>query len=164
MQLPLIVILGPTASGKTSYAIELARRVDGEVICADSRTVYRDMNIGTAKPTVEEQGAIPHWGLDLVEPDERFTLYDFQQYAKAKMVEIRSRNHVPMLVGGSGLYIRSALYDYKFEEKANDEYEGVSNDELYKMLLEVDPNTNIHLNNRVRVINALNYYKANNRI
>lgn len=107
-----MVILGPTASGKTSYAIELARRVGGEVICADSRTVYRDMNIGTAKPTVEERGVISHWGLDLVRPDERFTLYDFQQYTKAKIVEIRNRNHIPILVGGSGLYIDSIIYDY----------------------------------------------------
>ena len=112
MQLPLIVILGPTASGKTGYAIELAKRVDGEIICADSRTVYYDMNIGTAKPTVEERGAILHWGLDLVKPGERFTLYDFQQYAKAKITEIRNRNHVPILVGGSGLYIDSVIYDY----------------------------------------------------
>lgn len=115
MQLPLIVILGPTASGKTGYAIELAKRVDGEIICADSRTVYCDMSIGTAKPTVEEQDGVPHWGLDLVNPDERFTLYDFQQYARVKIAEIRGRNHVPMLVGGSGLYIDSVIYNYALD-------------------------------------------------
>ena len=117
MQLPLIVILGPTASGKTGYAIRLARLIGGEIICADSRTVYRGMDIGTAKPTAEEQAVVRHWGIDLVEPNQRFTLYDFQQYAKAKIQEVRLRHHVPMLVGGSGLYIDSIMYDYKLKHE-----------------------------------------------
>ena len=109
MNLPLIVILGPTASGKTGYAINLAQRIDGEIVCADSRTVYRGMDVGTAKPTKCEQEMVPHWGLDLAEPNERFTLYDFQQYAYTKIAEIRGRQHVPMLVGGTGLYIDSVI-------------------------------------------------------
>lgn len=117
MQLPLIVILGPTASGKTGYAIRLARLIGGEIICADSRTVYRGMDIGTAKPTAEEQAVVRHWGIDLVEPNQRFTLYDFQQYAKEKIQEVRLRHHVPMLVGGSGLYIDSIMYDYKLKHE-----------------------------------------------
>ena len=117
MNLPLIVILGPTASGKTGFAIELAKLIDGEIICADSRTVYRGMDIGTAKPTAEEQAVVRHWGIDLVEPNQRFTLYDFQQYAKAKIQEVRLRHHVPMLVGGSGLYIDSIMYDYKLKHE-----------------------------------------------
>lgn len=112
MNLPLIVILGPTASGKTGYAINLAQRIDGEIICADSRTVYKGMDVGTAKPTKREQEMVPHWALDLVEPDQRFTLYDFQQYAYNKIVEIRQRGRVPMLVGGTGLYIDSVIYHY----------------------------------------------------
>ena len=112
MNPPLIVILGPTASGKTSYAINLAQRIDGEIICADSRTVYKGMDVGTAKPTKREQEMVPHWGLDLAEPNERFTLYDFQQYAYTKIAEIRGRQHVPMLVGGTGLYIDSVIYRY----------------------------------------------------
>ena len=112
MNLPLIVILGPTASGKTGYAIELARRINGEIICTDSRTVYKGMDVGTAKPTMREQEMVPHWGLDLAEPNERFTLYDFQQYAHTKIAEIRGRQHVPMLVGGTGLYIDSVIYRY----------------------------------------------------
>ena len=112
MNLPLIVILGPTASGKTGYAIELAQRIDGEIICADSRTVYKGMDVGTAKPTKHEREIVLHWALDLVEPDQRFTLYDFQQYAYSKIAEIRGRGHVPMLVGGTGLYIDSVIYHY----------------------------------------------------
>lgn len=119
MNPPLIVILGPTASGKTSYAINLAQRIDGEIICADSRTVYKGMDVGTAKPTKREQEMVPHWGLDLAEPNERFTLYDFQQYAYTKIAEIRGRQHVPMLVGGTGLYIDSVIYHYGLTKEAS---------------------------------------------
>ena len=122
MNSPLIVILGPTASGKTGYAVKLARLIGGEIICADSRTVYRGMDIGTAKPTPAEQKVVPHWGLDLVNPDQRSTLYDFQRYAMAKIAEIRGRGHVPMLVGGTGLYIDSAIYHYQLDgEKVDPE-------------------------------------------
>ena len=111
---PLIVIVGPTASGKTGLAVELAKQCHGEIICADSRTIYQDMNIGTAKPTEEEQAAVPHWGLDLVEPGERFTAADFKSYALEKISEIRQRGHVPFLVGGTGLYIDGVVLDYHF--------------------------------------------------
>ena len=122
MNSPLIVILGPTASGKTGYAVKLARLIGGEIICADSRTVYRGMDIGTAKPTPAEQKVVPHWGLDLVNPNQRFTLYDFQRYAMAKIAEIRGRGHVPMLVGGTGLYIDSVIYHYQLDgEKVDPE-------------------------------------------
>lgn len=114
---PLIVITGPTASGKTTLGIQLAKMIEGEIICADSRTVYRGMSIGTAKPTAKEQASVSHWGLDLVNPDERFTLYDFEQYAYAKIDEIRARGRVPMLVGGSGLYISAVIYRYDLTNK-----------------------------------------------
>lgn len=117
---PLIVILGPTASGKTAVAIQLAGVLGGEIICADSRTVYRGMDIGTAKPTLSEQNGVPHWGLDLVAPDERFTLYDFQQYVYRQIDAIRARGHVPMLVGGSGLYIDSIVHSYQLAEQTVD--------------------------------------------
>ena len=117
MQLPLIVILGPTASGKTGYAIRLAQLIGGEIICADSRTVYRAMDVGTAKPTKREREMVPHWAIDLVEPNQRFTLYDFQRYAQTKIGEIRERGHAPMLVGGSGLYIDSVIYDYQLSHE-----------------------------------------------
>lgn len=113
---PLIVITGPTASGKTSAAINLAKKYNGEIICADSRTIYRGMDIGTAKPTPEDQALVPHHGLDLVEPGERFTVADFQQYARLKIEDIRRRGKVPFLVGGTGLYIDAILFGYGFSE------------------------------------------------
>lgn len=115
---PLVVIVGPTASGKTAVAIELAGRFDGEIICADSRTIYKGMDVGTAKPSAKEQAAVPHWGLDLVEPGERFTAADFQRYAVAKIAEIRARGRVPFLVGGTGLYVDAVLFGYEFGPEA----------------------------------------------
>lgn len=117
---PLVIITGPTASGKTSLAIDLARRHEGEIICADSRTVYKGMDIGTAKPTPEEQAEVPHWGLDLVEPGERFSVADFKRYADEKIEEIRARGHVPFLVGGTGLYVDAVLFNFTFSGKANE--------------------------------------------
>ncbi|MBH2007893.1 tRNA (adenosine(37)-N6)-dimethylallyltransferase MiaA [Candidatus Saccharibacteria bacterium] len=119
-KLPLVVIVGPTASGKTSLAIKLARKYQGEIICADSRTVYRDMDVGTAKPTSAERALVPHWGLDVVSPGERFTAADFKRYALAKIAEIRARGHVPFLVGGTGLYVDGVVFDYEFGSVADD--------------------------------------------
>ena len=110
-----IVILGPTGSGKTGVSIELAKALNGEIISADSRAIYKGMDIGTAKPTSEEMQGIPHHGLDLVEPGERFTVADWKQYAKAKIAEIESRGKVPIIVGGTGLYIDALIYDYHFK-------------------------------------------------
>jgi tRNA dimethylallyltransferase len=118
-QTPLIVIVGPTASGKTALAIELAQKYAGEIICADSRTLYEGMDIGTAKPTVEEQALVPHWGLDLVEPGEPFSAADFKRYALQKIDEIRARGHVPFLVGGTGLYVDGIVFDYQFGDTKN---------------------------------------------
>lgn len=120
MVAPLIVITGPTASGKTSLAIELAKRYSGEIICADSRTVYRGMDIGTAKPTTEERRGVPHWGLDLVEPDHSFSVAQFKDYAVQKIAEIRARGKVPFLVGGTGLYIDAVIFDFQFGTKADE--------------------------------------------
>lgn len=111
---PLVVIVGPTASGKTSAAIQLAEECGGEIICADSRTIYRGMDIGTAKPSTEEQARVPHWGIDLVEPGQRFTAADFKNYANKKIEEIRQRGKIPFLVGGTGLYIDAVVFDYQF--------------------------------------------------
>lgn len=122
--LPLVVIVGPTASGKSSLALELAERFSGEIISADSRAIYKGMDIGTAKPTSEEQARVPHWGLDLVEPGELFTAADFQAYAVKKIEEIRGRGHVPILVGGTGLYIDAVVFDYQFGLPANEAFRG----------------------------------------
>lgn len=133
---PLIVITGPTASGKTSLAIELAEEFGGEIICADSRTIYKYMDIGTAKPTVDEQARVPHWGIDLAEPGERFTVVDFKDYAEQKIAEIRDRGNIPFLVGGTGLYIDAIIFDYQFGAQANQELrtnlERLTIEELHK--------------------------------
>ena len=119
--LPLIVIIGPTASGKTSLAIQLAKKYRGEIICADSRTVYRGMNIGTAKPSLGEQQVVSHWGLDLVDPGDSFSASQFKDYACQKIKEIRSRGNIPFLVGGTGLYIDSVIFDFQFGAKSNED-------------------------------------------
>lgn len=130
--LPLIVITGPTASGKSGIAIELAEQYTGEIICADSRTIYKGMDIGTAKPSLEDQARVPHWGLDIVMPNEPFSAADFKAYALQKIAEIRSRGHVPFLVGGTGLYIDSVIFDYQFGPPADLEKRA----ELERMSLE----------------------------
>ena len=120
-RLPLIVIIGPTASGKTSLAIQLAKKYRGEIICADSRTVYRGMNIGTAKPSLSERQSVSHWGLDLVDPGDSFSVLQFKDYARQKIKEIRSRGNIPFLVGGTGLYIDSVIFDFQFGGKSSRE-------------------------------------------
>ena len=160
MELPLIVVLGPTASGKTAYAIRLAQLIGGEVICADSRTVYRGMDIGTAKPTEPERAGVPHWGLDLIKPDQRYSLYDFQRYATAKIAEIRQRQHVPLLVGGSGLYINSVIYDYQlaggdYDPTTRAKLEKLPPDELRRLAIKRGAKLPRDLNNKRRLIRSL---------
>lgn len=132
---PLIVIVGPTASGKSSLAVKLAEEVGGEIICADSRTIYKDMDIGTAKPSTDDRARVPHWGLDLVRPDQPFSVADFKRYADAAIQDIRSRGKVPLLVGGSGLYIDAVIFDFQFGPKSDlakrQELERMSLNELY---------------------------------
>lgn len=111
---PLIVIVGETASGKTALSIELAKRLEGEIICADSWTVYKGFDIGTAKPTIEEQEGIPHHMLNVADPREGFSVVIFQRLAKQLIDEISARGKLPIIVGGTGLYIDSILYDYSF--------------------------------------------------
>ena len=121
---PTVIILGPTGSGKTGVSIKLAKALNGEIISADSRAIYQDMDIGTAKPSREEQSGIPHYGLDLVKPGERFTVADWKNYAEAKIKDIKARGKVPIIVGGTGLYIDALIYDYHFNgptgQKIND--------------------------------------------
>lgn len=113
---PLIVIYGPTASGKTGLSIEVAKQFGGEIISADSRAIYKGMDVGAAKPTIEEREGVPHWGFDLVDPGQRFTAADFKSYATTKIDEIRARGNVPFIVGGTGLYIDSVVFDYHFPD------------------------------------------------
>ena len=109
------VIVGPTGSGKTGVSIAIAKEICGEVISADSRTIYKGMDIGTAKPSMSEREGVPHFGFDLVKPGERFTVKDWKDYAKEKIREIQARGKVPMVVGGTGLYVDALIFDYKFD-------------------------------------------------
>lgn len=111
---PLLVIVGQTATGKTDLAVELAERYGGEIICADSRTVYKRMDIGTAKPTPAERARVAHHCLDIVLPNERFTAADFKRHAQQAIKDIGGRGKLPILVGGTGLYVDAVLYDYTF--------------------------------------------------
>jgi tRNA dimethylallyltransferase len=111
---PLIVIIGPTASGKSALGLELAEKYGGEIICADSRTVYKGMDIGTAKPTADERARVPHHLLDVVAPDKPFNAARFKEYAVAAIADISKRGKIPFLVGGTGLYVDAVIFDYAF--------------------------------------------------
>ncbi len=156
---PLIVITGPTASGKTGLALKLAERYNGEIICADSRTVYTGLDIGTAKPSDEERLRIPHHLLDVVAPDERFTVADFQALARAAIADVRARGKVPFLVGGTGLYVDSIVLDYEFGPDQDAEKRGLLEEKTVEELLtllekqQIDKPTNM-LNKR-HLIRAL---------
>lgn len=115
----LIAIVGPTASGKTGLSIRVAEQFGCEIVCADSRTVYEGMDIGTAKPTKQEQARVRHWGLDIVRPDQSFTVADFKRYAQAAIADIRGRGKIPLLVGGTGLYVDAVIYDYELGPPAD---------------------------------------------
>ena len=159
----VIVITGPTGVGKTKLSIELAKKMNGEIINADSTQIFKGLDIATAKATNEEKENIHHHLIDIKEISEDYTVYDYQKDARKKIDEIIKKNKTPIIVGGTGLYIKAALYDYKFNEEKNKlTYDNIETNELYKELLKVDEKTNIHPNNRKRIIRALNYYNENN--
>lgn len=158
----VICIVGPTGVGKTKLSIELAKIYNGEIINADSTQVYKGLDIATAKIKEEEKEGIKHYLFDIKNIDEDYSVYDYQNDARKKIDYIFKNKKTPILVGGTGLYIKACLYDYKFslESKKND-YSKYSNEELYQKLLSIDPKTNIHINNRKRVERALDYYSNN---
>ena len=159
----VIVITGPTGVGKTKLSIELSKKLNGEIINADSMQIYKNLNIGTAKITESEKENIPHHLFDIKEVYEDYSIFDYQKDARKKIEEVFSKNKTPILVGGTGLYIKSALYDYKLNyEKNNDTYDNLSCEQLYKILKEIDKDINIDKNNKRRLIRAINYYKENN--
>lgn len=156
----VIVIVGPTAVGKTALSIALAKKLKGEIINADSTQVYKYMNIATAKATPEEQEGIPHHLLDIKELEEDYSVYDFQKDVREKIKEIHERGHMPILVGGTGFYIKASLYDYHFdEEEEKENYDNFTTEELYSKLSKQDPKTEIHPHNRKRIERALTYMK-----
>lgn len=159
-KMKVLIVSGPTASGKSDYAVQLAQQWNGEIISADSMQVFKGLDIGTAKITVEEQQCIPHHLLDVLYPDEAFSIARYQELARAAIDDIHSRGKTPIIAGGSGLYIQSLVYDYVFEkiEKLDFvRYEKRSDDELYQMLKHVDTQASekIEKNNRRRVMHAL---------
>ncbi|MCM3725860.1 tRNA (adenosine(37)-N6)-dimethylallyltransferase MiaA [Neobacillus cucumis] len=165
----VLVIIGPTAVGKTNLSIEMAKRYNGEIISGDSMQIYRGMDIGTAKITKEEMQGIPHHLIDIKEPEENFSVAEFQILVRAKINEIAKRGKLPIIVGGTGLYIQSVIYDYQFSDVPGDEafrleleekVKQIGNDALYKELQTVDPDSaaQIHPNNVRRVIRALEIY------
>ncbi len=170
-KLPLIVLTGPTGVGKTELSIRLAKKINGEIISADSIQVYRHFDIGSAKITPSQMQGVKHYLIDILNPDEEFNVYRFKQFALEAMNEIYAKNKIPIIVGGTGFYIQSILYDIDFsteesEDKAvREKYEEIAAvhgaDYLHGMLKEVDPKSAelIHKNNIKRVIRALEYYE-----
>lgn len=165
----VIIIVGPTAVGKTKLSIDLAKRLNTEVISGDSMQVYKGMNIGTGKVTETEMENIPHHMLDILHPDEAFSVAEYQRMVQQKINQINNTDNIPLLVGGSGLYIQAVLYDYIFSEQKRDEtltkelekrMEAEGNLVLYNELKQLDPNqaSAIHPNNKRRLIRALETY------
>ena len=168
-KLPLIILTGPTAVGKTKASIGLAKAVGGEIISADSMQVYRHMDIGSAKIRKEEMEGVLHYLVDVLEPDEEFNVAIFQKMAKEAMEQIYQNGHIPIIVGGTGFYIQALLYDIDFSKGEEDtayrkELEEFAKDNgpeaLHERLREIDPKSafDIHANNVKRVIRALEYY------
>lgn len=165
-QYDVVAIIGPTASGKTALSIQLASLLDGEIINGDAMQVYKRLDIGTAKITEEEMQGIPHHLLDIKEPTENFSVAEYQQLVRAKIEEIAKRGKLPIIVGGTGLYVQSVLYDFQFTKEEIDEearkayyeeLEKIGPEAMHARLAALDPKTaeTIHPNNTRRVIRAL---------
>ena len=163
----IVVICGPTASGKTALGIELANKINGEIISCDSMQIYKEMDIGTAKPTEEERKMATHHLVDFINPNERYSVADFKKDAENTIKEILAKGKTPILVGGTGLYINSLIYNIHFEEKNTDlEYrqqlEKIDISELYKKALSIDPQAmeKISSNDRKRITRILEMYHS----
>lgn len=163
----VIAIVGPTAVGKTKISIELAKRLDAQIISGDSVAVYKELNIGSAKPTKEEMQGVKHYLIDELEPTEQYDVMTFQHRAR----EIIDNSSKPIIIcGGTGLYIKSVLYNYEFEAPKRDDtleerFKDFSNEELFNYLLKIDPDfdqTRIHMNNRKRVLRAIEIKESSN--
>lgn len=168
---PVVSVVGPTATGKTALGVALAERFQGEIISADSMQIYKGLDVGTAKVTPEETHGIPHYGVDILSPEQTFSVADFTAMASARIGEIAARGTLPLTVGGTGLYVQSLLYGVRFaEEKTPDglreqlaaELAAKGPEAMYAQLQQVDPEAAkaIHPNNHVRVLRALEHYRA----
>lgn len=167
----VIVICGPTASGKTALSIELAKKINGEIVSADSMQIYKDMDIGTAKPTKQEIGEIKHYLLDFVSPEDRYSVAQYKQDAKKAIKEIINKGKTPIIVGGTGLYVDSLIYEIEYNDiKLDEEYrkklekiaEEQGLEELYKKAVEIDPEAmkKISQNDKKRIMRVLEIYHS----
>ena len=160
----IICIVGPTGVGKSKLALSLAKRLNGEIVNGDAFQIYKEMDIGTAKPTIEERSLVPHHLFDYVEPTYSFSVYDYQQTLRNKIKELEDKGTPIIVCGGTGLYLKASFYDFnlnKQESKVDmSKYEVMSNEELYEELKKVDfeETKNIHMNNRKRVLRAIQIF------
>ena len=171
----LIILAGPTASGKTAVSVDLAKRIGGEIISADSMQIYRGMDIGTAKITADEMQGIKHYLINVSDPKEDFNIVKFQNMVKCSIEEIKKNGHIPILVGGTGFYIQSIIYDINFDKEDDngsirkvleEEYDKMGADFMYEKLKKIDSISadNIHKNNKKRIIRAIEYFLINNAL
>lgn len=157
----IVAVVGPTGVGKTKLSVELAKKYDAVVVNCDAVQVYKELNIGSAKPTEEEKCGIEHLLFDIVSVTDNYTVKDYQKDLRNVLKKYHNRNIV--IVGGTGLYLCAGLYDYEFKEEINtNNYDNLSNEQLYNLALEKDKNMDIHKNNRVRLIRFLNRESKNN--
>ena len=163
----VIVVIGPTSVGKTRMGVELAKAMNGEVISGDSMQIYKGMDIGTAKVTEQEMAGIVHHCIDILEPTDEYSVKDYQYSVRFQIDDITRRGKIPIIVGGTGLYIKAALYDYEFSEtKDNHEifrekYKDYDNEQLYQHLINIDEKSalELHPHNRQRVLRAIEIYE-----
>ena len=167
----LIVICGPTASGKSDLAVEVAKLIDGEIISADSMNVYSGLDIGTAKPTAQEKASVPHYLIDVVTPDKTFSVGDYREMAIPVIEDIFARGKVPVICGGTGFYIKAVLFDYSYgktsantevREKFNKLYDEKGSEYVYEYLKSVDKKSaeKLHPNDKKRVVRAIEIYES----
>lgn len=171
----LIILAGPTASGKTSVSIDLAKRIGGEIVSADSMQVYRGMDVGTAKIKADEMQGVEHYLINVLDPTEDFNIVKFQDMVKYSIEEIKRNGHTPILVGGTGFYIQSVIYDIDFDTQDDngdirkaleEEYDKMGANFMYEKLKKIDSVSaeNIHKNNKKRIIRAIEYFLINNAL
>ena len=172
--MPVVAVGGPTASGKTAFSVQLAKRLGGEVVCADSMQIYKGLDVGTAKATQEEMEGVPHHLMDFLPPEETFSVADFVEAANREVQAITSRGRLPVLVGGTGLYIESFLNGVRFAEQKTDpalrerlekEAGELGAQAMHRRLAAIDPDyaATVHPNNVGRVIRALELYYSSGK-
>lgn len=163
----VIAVIGPTSVGKTKMGVELAKKLNGEIISGDSMQIYKGMDIGTAKVTYDEMEGIVHHCIDILDPTDEYSVKDFQDTVRKKINDIISRGKIPIIVGGTGLYIKAALYDYEFSETKDDhqtfrnKYKDYDNEKLYEYLKQIDEKSanELHPHNRQRVLRAIEIFE-----